>query len=55
MERLRDDVLPKLSVKVVSARIQCTPNQLSIQTPQLRVSALVPLPKADDAAAADRR
>jgi hypothetical protein len=55
MEGLSKDVLPKLSVKVISDRVQCTPNNLGIQTPQLTVSALVPLPKADDSTAADRR
>jgi len=36
--------------------VSCTPHDLSIQTPQLTVSALVALPKADDStAAADRR
>jgi hypothetical protein len=55
MEGLKKEVLPKLSVKIVTDRVTCTPNNLSIQTPQLTVSALVALPKADDAtAAADR-
>jgi hypothetical protein len=47
MEGLRDQVLPKLSIKVVSDRVQCIPRQLTIQTPELTVSALVPLPTAD--------
>ena len=55
MEGLSKDVLPKLSVKVVTNNVQCTPNNLSIQTPQLTVSALVPAPKADDSTSADRR
>jgi hypothetical protein len=55
MEGLKKEVLPKLSVKVVADRVTCTPHSLSITTPQLTVSALVPLPKADDATAADRR
>ena len=55
MEGLKKEVLPKLSVKVLADRVSCTPHDLSIQTPQLTVSALVPLPKADDATAADRR
>jgi hypothetical protein len=55
MEGLSKDVLPKLSVKVLSDRVQCTPHALSIQTPQLTVSALVPMPKADDSSSADRR
>jgi hypothetical protein len=49
MEDVRDEVLPKLNAKIVSERIHCTPKQVGIQTPELRVSALVPLPKADDA------
>lgn len=47
MEGLRDHVLPKLDIKVVENRVQCTPKALSIQTPQLKVSALVALPSAD--------
>ena len=47
MEGLRDHVLPKLEIKVVESSVQCTPKQLSIQTPQLKVSALVALPSAD--------
>lgn len=48
MEGLRDHVFPKLSVKIVSDRVQCTPKQLSIQTPELKVSALVRTPSADE-------
>jgi hypothetical protein len=55
MEGLTKDVLPKLSVKVVTDRVTCTPHNNSIQTPQLTVSALVAQPKADESAAADRR
>ena len=55
MEGLKKEVLPKLSVKVIADRVTCTPHSLSISTPELTVSALVPLPKADDATAADRR
>ena len=55
MEGLRDKVLPKIGVKVVAENVSCTPGNLSIQTPQLTVSALVALPKADDSTAADRR
>jgi len=56
LEGLKKEVLPKLSVKVIEDRVSCTPHDLSIQTPQLTVSALVALPKADDStAAADRR
>lgn len=47
MEGLRDQVLPKLSIKVLSNTVQCTPRQLSIQAPKLEVSALMPLPSAD--------
>jgi hypothetical protein len=54
MEGLRDEVLPKLSVKVVQDHVACTPRNLSIQTPQLTVSALTPAPKADDATAAEK-
>lgn len=50
MEGLRDHVLPKLSVKIQTDRVQCVPRQLSIQTPELTVSALVPMAKPDVAA-----
>lgn len=49
MKGLRDNVLPKLSIKIVSDRVECVPNQLSIQTPELIVSALTQLPTADKA------
>jgi hypothetical protein len=54
MEGLSKDVLPKLSVKVVNDHVQCTPHNLSISTPQLEVSALVAVPKADESVSADR-
>lgn len=54
MEGLRDHVLPKLSVKIQADDVQCIPRQLSIQTPELTVSALVPLTKPDAAAAAGK-
>jgi hypothetical protein len=49
MEGLRDRVLPKLSVKVIAERVQCVPRQVSLQTPELTVSALVPMAKPDSA------
>jgi hypothetical protein len=49
MEGLRDHVLPKLSIKVVADRVNCVPRQLSYQTPELTVSALVPMAKPDAA------
>jgi hypothetical protein len=52
MEGLSKDVLPKLSVKVVTNHVLCTPNNLSITTPELTVSALIPLPKADESSSA---
>jgi hypothetical protein len=52
MQGLQDKVLPKLSVKVLSDRIQCTPRHLDIATPDLKVAALVPLTDPDKAAAA---
>jgi hypothetical protein len=55
LEGLSKEVLPKLSVNIVTNRITCAPNTLSIQTPPLTVTALVALPKADESAAADRR
>jgi len=50
MEGLRDKVLPKLGMKVTEDRLACTPNQLSITTPQLTVSALVPVKSPDEKA-----
>jgi hypothetical protein len=50
MEGLRDHVLPKLSVKIQADRVQCIPRQVSLQTPELTVSALVPVAKPDAAA-----
>jgi hypothetical protein len=47
MEGLRDKVLPKLGVKVTEDRLRCTPNQVGISTPQLKVSALVPVKTPD--------
>lgn len=50
MEGLRNHVLPKLSVKIQADRVRCIPKQLSFTTPELTVSALVPLAKPDAAA-----
>ena len=47
LEGLRDNVLPKMNVKIEEERIRCTPNQLSLSPPQLKVSALVKMPSAD--------
>jgi len=47
MEGLRDKVLPKLGIKIEEQRISCTPNQLGLQPPYLRVSALMPLASPD--------
>lgn len=47
MQGLRDSVLPKLSVKIVTDRVECTPRSLSIQTPALEVSALIPVSSPD--------
>jgi hypothetical protein len=53
MEGLRDHVLPKLAVKIQADRVQCIPRQVSYSTPELTVSALVPMAKPD--AAADKK
>ena len=47
MEDLRDKVLPKLGVEIVEQHLMCTPNQISIRTPELAVSALVPVKSPD--------
>lgn len=47
MEGLRDKVVPKLTAKIQSERIRCTPNALSLADPELNVSVLVPLESAD--------
>jgi hypothetical protein len=49
MEGLRNQVLPKLAVRIVNDKVQCMPKQLSITTPELTVSALVALPSPDAA------
>jgi hypothetical protein len=43
MEGLRQHVLPKIGVKVINDKVLCFPNTLTIRTPQLEVSALVPV------------
>jgi hypothetical protein len=48
MEGIKDRVLPKLSVKVISSRVQCIPRQVSIQPPEITVSALMPMAKPDE-------
>jgi|HigsolmetaAR201D_1030396.scaffolds.fasta_scaffold00450_17 hypothetical protein len=48
MEDLRDEVFPKLGIKIEEERISCTPNQLSLQPPHIRVSALTALKSADE-------
>ena len=47
MEGLKQNVLPKLSVKIEDDQVQCTPHQVDISTPELKVSALVPLAPVD--------
>lgn len=49
MQGLRDRVLPSLSVRIIADSVQCTPKQLSIQTPELKVSALMPAVSPDKA------
>jgi hypothetical protein len=49
IDGLKDRVLPKLSVKIISSRVQCVPRQVSIQPPELNVSALVPMATPDEA------
>lgn len=53
MEGIKDRVLPKLGLKVISSRVQCIPRQVSIQPPELTVSALLPLAKPDEPQASD--
>jgi hypothetical protein len=53
LEGLSKRVLPKLGLKIEEERITCMPNQVSLQPPQLKVSALVPL-KSPDAKASDK-
>lgn len=48
MEGIKDRVLPQLSVKVISTRVQCIPRQVSIQPPEIVVSALIPMAKPDE-------
>jgi hypothetical protein len=53
LESFSKRVLPKLGIKIEEERINCTPNQVGFQPPQLKVSALVPL-KSPDAKASDK-
>lgn len=55
MEGLKNRVLPQLAVKVISSRVQCIPRQVSIQAPELTVSALVPMAKPDEPQATDAK
>lgn len=48
MEGIKNQVLPKLAVKVVSTHVQCIPRQVSIQPPEITVSALMPMAKPDE-------
>lgn len=48
MDGLKRSVLPKLGVKIISDRVQCIPRQVGIQTPELTVSALVPMAQPDE-------
>lgn len=47
IETLRKQVLPKLGMKIEAERISCTPNQVGLIPPQLRVAALVPMKSPD--------
>lgn len=47
IEDLRDEVFPKLGIKIEEDRVVCTPNRLGIQPPQIRVSALKRVESAD--------
>jgi hypothetical protein len=47
MDGLRREVLPKLGMKIDEDRVVCTPKAVSIDTPKLVVSALVPVKSAD--------
>jgi hypothetical protein len=53
LEGLSKRVLPKLGMKIEEERVTCMPNQVSLQPPQLKVSALVPL-KSPDAKASEK-
>ncbi|MET0534792.1 MAG: hypothetical protein ABW171_11255 [Steroidobacter sp.] len=48
IEGLKNKVLPQLGLKIVSSRVSCIPRQVSIQPPELTVSALVPMAKPDE-------
>jgi hypothetical protein len=55
LDGVRDNVLPKLSVKIEMDGVRCTPKQVGITTPELKVSALVRLPDADTGSASARQ
>jgi hypothetical protein len=49
MQGLRDEILPKLGVKIEADSVRCTPKQVTPTTPQLKVSALVRMASPDAA------
>ena len=51
VEELQKKVLPKLAVRVLSDRLQCSPNQLTLGQPRLEVEALIEMPRADEPSA----
>jgi hypothetical protein len=55
IEQLQERLLPKLAVRIVSDDVRCTPNQLSAKQPRLIVDALVPMPKPDESASAEKK
>jgi hypothetical protein len=55
MEVLKERVFPKMSIKVKQDEVRCTPNQLSLSTPTLTVSALVKAASPDAASEKNAR
>lgn len=50
LDGLKNQVMPKLGVKIVNSRVQCVPRQVSLVPPELTVSALMPAARPDDPA-----
>jgi hypothetical protein len=48
IEQLKEKVLPKLAIKVIEDRTECTPHRISMTQPRLVVEALTPMASPDE-------
>jgi hypothetical protein len=49
VEEIQKKVLPKLAARIVDNDVRCSPHQLTLGQPRLKVEVLVEMPKPDDA------